>query len=56
MRDGSNLAEKDFIDEGAVEVSGVKEGDAAVDGVVDDGDHVLLRLGRAIEGRHAQAS
>ena len=52
---GSNLAEKDFIDEGAVEVGGVREGDAAVDGVVDDGDHVL-RLGRAIEGRHAQAS
>ena len=50
-----DLAEKDFISEGAVHVGGVEQGDAAVDGVVNESDHVFFRLGRAIEGGHAHA-
>ena len=50
-----DLAEKDFISEGAVDVGGVEQGDAAVDGMVNESDHVFFRLGRAIEGGHAHA-
>ena len=51
----TDLAEKDFIGEGPVDVGGVEESDAAVDGVVDESDHVLFWLGRAVEGGHAHA-
>jgi hypothetical protein len=51
-----DLSEKDFVGEGAVEVGGVEEGDAGVDGVLYESDHVLFWLGRAIEAGHAQAT
>jgi hypothetical protein len=51
-----DLSEKDFVGEGAVHVGGVEEGDAGVDGVVDESYHVLFGLGRAIKGGHAHAA
>jgi hypothetical protein len=53
MRD---LSEKDFVGEGAVDVGGIKEGDAGVEGMVDESDHVFFGLGRAIKGGHAHAT
>ena len=50
-----DLAEKDFISEGAIDVGGVEQGDAAVDSVVNESDHIFFRLGRVIEGGHAHA-
>jgi hypothetical protein len=51
-----DLSEKDFVGEGAVDVGGVEEGDPGVDGVVDESNHVLFGLGRAIDGGHAHAA
>ena len=52
-----DLSEKDFVGEGAVDVGGVEEGDAGVDGVVDESYHVFFGLGKATEGDgHAQAA
>jgi hypothetical protein len=50
-------SKKDFIGEGAVDIGGVEEGDAGVDGMVDESDHVFFGLGKAIEGGgHAHAA
>nr|GMD72274.1 putative late blight resistance protein homolog R1B-16 isoform X1 [Ipomoea batatas] len=38
------------------DVGGVKERDAGVNGVVDEGDHVGVGLGRAVEGGHAHTA
>ena len=38
------LAKKDFVGEGTVDVRGIKEGDPAVNGMVDESDHVLVGL------------
>jgi hypothetical protein len=52
-----DLSKKDFIGEGAVDIGGVEEGDAGVDGMVDESDHVFFGLGKAIEGGgHAHAA
>jgi hypothetical protein len=53
MRD---LSEKDFIGEGVVDVGGIKEGDAGVEGMVDESDHVFFGLGKAIDAGHAHAT
>jgi hypothetical protein len=53
MRD---LSEKDFVGEGAVDVGGIKEGDAGVEGMVDESDHVFFGLGKAIDAGHAHAT
>ena len=50
------LSEKDFVGEGSVYVRGVEEGDAGVNGMVDERDHIWFRLCRPIEGRHAHAT
>jgi hypothetical protein len=51
-----DLSEKDFVGEGAVDVGGVEKGDAGVDGVVDESDHVLFGFGRAIGSGHPHAA
>ena len=51
------LSEEDFVGERAVDVGSVEEGDAGVDGMVDESDHVLFGLWRAIAGfGHAHAA
>ena len=40
----------------AVDVGSVEEGDAGVDGVVDEFDHVFFGLGWAVEGRHSHTA
>jgi hypothetical protein len=52
----SDLADEEFVGVRAIHVGGVEEGDAGGDGVVDELDHVGLRLGWAVEGGHAQAT
>lgn len=51
-----SLTDEDFVGEWAVDVGGVEKSDAAVDGVVDQSDHVGVGLGRAVEGGHAHAA
>jgi hypothetical protein len=52
-----DLSEKDFVGEGAVDIGGVEEGDAGVDGMTDESDHVLFGLGRTIDAAgHAHAA
>lgn len=41
---------------GAVHIGGVKEGDAGVDGMANEGDHVGFGLGRAVTEGHAHAA
>lgn len=41
---------------GAVRVGGIEEGDAGVNGVVDEGDHVGIRLRRAVKSGHAHTA
>jgi hypothetical protein len=41
---------------GAVHVRGVEEGNAGGDGMVDERDHVRLRLRRAVVGGQAHAA
>jgi len=53
---GTYLSDEDFIGEGAVDVGGIEEGDAGVDRVADEADHVRLGLRRAVDGRHAHAA
>ena len=50
------LSEEDFVGKRAVDVGSVEEGDAGVDGMVDESDHVLFGLWRAIELGHAHAA
>ena len=50
------LSEEDFVGERAVEVGSVEEGDAGVDGMVDESDHVFFGLWGAIEFGHAHAA
>jgi hypothetical protein len=52
----TNLAQEDLVVERPIEIGGVEERDAGVDHVVDELDHLLLRLGRPIEAGHAHAS
>lgn len=40
---------------GTVEVGGVEKGDAGVEGVVDEFDHIGVGLRQPIESRHAHA-
>ncbi|CAK9162200.1 unnamed protein product [Ilex paraguariensis] len=42
------LANKEFVGVGTVYIGGVEEGDAGVDGVVDEFDHFLFWLGRTM--------
>jgi hypothetical protein len=41
---------------GAVDVRGIKEGDAGVEGMVDESNHVFFKLRRAIDAGHAHAT
>ncbi|TVU13684.1 hypothetical protein EJB05_37104, partial [Eragrostis curvula] len=50
------LAEEDLVGVGAVDVGGVKEGDAGGNGVVNERGHLGLGLGRAVDGGHAHAA
>jgi len=50
------LSEEDLVGVRAVDVGSVEEGDSGGDGVVDELDHVGLRLRRAVEGGHAHAA
>ena len=49
------LSKEDFIGEGAIDVGGVEEGDTSVDGMMDERDHVFIRLWRTIESGHSHA-
>ncbi|KAF0895899.1 hypothetical protein E2562_017545 [Oryza meyeriana var. granulata] len=48
-KDRANLAEEDLVGVGAVDVRGVEEGDAAVEGVGDDSDAGVEEAERARE-------
>jgi len=50
------LAQQDLVSVRTVHVGGVEEGDPGGDSVVDELDHVGLRLGRTVEEGHAQAA
>lgn len=50
MKSTTYLAEENLVGVGAVDVGGVEEGDAGVDGVVDELDHVWFWLRGAVEG------
>ena len=49
------LSKEDFIGVGAIDVGGVEEGDTRVDGMMDERDHVFIRLWRTVEGGHSHA-
>ncbi|KAL0924447.1 hypothetical protein M5K25_005278 [Dendrobium thyrsiflorum] len=50
------LSNKGLVGEGTVDVGGVEESDARANGMVNEVDHVGLRLGRAVKGRHSHAA
>ena len=50
------LAKENFIGVRAVDIGSVEEGNATVDGIVDESDHVGFGLRRAVEGGHAHAT
>ncbi|TVU13692.1 hypothetical protein EJB05_37112, partial [Eragrostis curvula] len=52
----THLADEDLVGVGPVAVGGVEEGDAGVDGVVDERDHVGLGLRRAVPRPRADTS
>lgn len=52
----NDLADEDFVGVGAIGIGGIEHGDAAVNGVVDDLDHVGFWLRWSIIGRHPHAS
>ena len=49
------LSKEDFIGEGAIDVGGVEESDTSVDGMMDERDHVFIRLWRTVGGGHSHA-
>ena len=49
------LSKEDFIGVGAIDVGGVEEGDTRVDGMMDERDHVFIRLWGTVEGGHSHA-
>nr|GMD59944.1 hypothetical protein Iba_chr12aCG6330 [Ipomoea batatas] len=46
------LAKEDFIGVGAIHIGGVEQGDAGINGVVNELDHIFIRLGRAVKTGH----
>jgi len=53
---GQRFADQLFVDERAIDFGRVEEGHAALDGVADEGDHLLPVAGRAIALAHAHAA
>ena len=53
---GKGFAHQLLVDVGAVDLGGVEEGDALVDGTPQEGDHVLARRRRAVGEAHAHAA
>lgn len=56
LKNGADLSEENLVLEWPIDIGGVEEGDATIDGVVDEGDHVGLGLRGPVEGRHAHTS
>ena len=50
------LADDLFVDEGAVSFCGVEEGDAEVDGFVEEVDHLGFVFGSAVGEAHSHAA
>lgn len=55
-REAGDLGEEKLVGVRAVDIGGVEKGDAGVDGMVDERNHVGLGLWRALDSRHAHAS
>jgi hypothetical protein len=53
---GEGLADELFVGERAVDFGGVEEGDAEVDGFVEEGDHFSFVFGGAVGEAHAHAA
>ena len=53
---GERLADELLVRERAVDLGRVEEGDAALDGRPDEGDHLLLVGSRAVAVAHAHAA
>jgi hypothetical protein len=51
-----DLFENGFVVEGVEDISGVEEGDAGVDSVVDESDYVFFGIGIGIEDGHVDAT
>jgi hypothetical protein len=51
-----DLSENGFVVEGVEDISGVEEGDAGVDSVVDESDYVFFGIGIGIEDGHVDAT
>src|SRR6266511_2325502 len=55
-RKGEGFAHKFFVREGAVDFGCVEEGDAAIDGRPEKGDHLLPVSGRTVAKAHPHAA
>ena len=53
---GEGFADEGFVEEGAVDFSGVEEGNAEIDGGVDEFDHFGFVGGGAVAKTHAHAA
>lgn len=53
MKQNHYLSEENLIGMGPIEIGSVEKCDAGIDGMVDELDHINLRLGRAVGGGHA---
>jgi hypothetical protein len=51
-----DLFKNGFVVEGVEDISGVEEGDAEVDSVVDERDYVFFGIGIGIEDGHVDAT